>query len=97
MSVLTKVLRAGEGKKVRRLAELVPLVNALEPEMEARSDEELAHSTVDFRERLDRQRRDRRLRLQHHAAHARPVAAGARREHPGRGAHRGLDRRRAAW
>ena len=41
MSVLTKVLRAGEGKKVRRLAELVPLVNALEPEMEARSDEEL--------------------------------------------------------
>ena len=42
MSVLTKVLRAGEGKKVRRLAELVPLVNALEPEMEARSDDELA-------------------------------------------------------
>ena len=41
MSVFTKVLRAGEGKKVRRLAELVPLVNALEPEMEARSDEEL--------------------------------------------------------
>jgi len=27
-------LKAGEGKKVRRLAELVPLVNALEPEME---------------------------------------------------------------
>jgi preprotein translocase subunit SecA len=54
MSVLTKVLRAGEGKKVRRLAELVPLVNALEPEMEARSDEELAALTVTFRERLDR-------------------------------------------
>ena len=46
MSVLTKVLRAGEGKKVRRLAELVPLVNALEPEMEARSDEELAALTA---------------------------------------------------
>ena len=53
MSVLTKVLRAGEGKKVRRLAELVPLVNALEPEMEARSDEELAALTRRFRERLD--------------------------------------------
>jgi preprotein translocase subunit SecA len=53
MSVLTKVLRAGEGKKVRRLAELVPLVNALEPEMEARSDDELAALTGDYRLRLD--------------------------------------------
>jgi preprotein translocase subunit SecA len=53
MSVFTKVLRAGEGKKVRRLAELVPLVNALEPEMEARSDDELSAMTVAFRERLD--------------------------------------------
>ena len=31
MSMFTKVLRAGEGKKVRRLAELVPLVNDMEP------------------------------------------------------------------
>ncbi len=54
MSVLTKVLRAGEGKKVRRLAELVPLVNALEPEMEARSDDELAALTTLFKERLER-------------------------------------------
>ena len=56
MSVLTKVLRAGEGKKVRRLAELVPLVNALEPEMEARSDEELAALTPAFRQRLEQRR-----------------------------------------
>src|SRR5579875_123947 len=53
MSVLTKVLRAGEGKKVRRLAELVPLVNELEPEVEALSDDELRHKTVEFRQRLD--------------------------------------------
>ncbi|MHB1517602.1 MAG: preprotein translocase subunit SecA [Acidimicrobiales bacterium] len=53
MSVFTKVLRAGEGKKVRRLAELVPLVNALEPEMEARSDAELAAMTGMLRQRLD--------------------------------------------
>src|ERR1700691_372447 len=53
MSMFSKVLRAGEGKKVRRLAELVPLVNALEPEMEARSDEELQALTGIFRERLD--------------------------------------------
>ena len=46
MSVFTKVLRVGEGKKVRRLAELVPLVNDLEPEMEARSDEELRAATT---------------------------------------------------
>ncbi|MGH9088780.1 MAG: preprotein translocase subunit SecA, partial [Acidimicrobiales bacterium] len=52
MSVLTRVLRAGEGKKVRRLAEIVPMINELEPEMEALSDEELQHKTVEFRERL---------------------------------------------
>ena len=53
MSVFTKVLKAGEGKKVRRLAELVQPISALEPEMQALSDAELAHKTVEFRERLD--------------------------------------------
>jgi preprotein translocase subunit SecA len=53
MSVFTKVLRAGEGKKVRRLAELVPLIGALEPDMQALSDDALAHKTVEFKERLD--------------------------------------------
>ncbi len=53
MSVLTKVLRAGEGKKVRRLAELVPMINALEAEMEGLDDATLRHKTVEFKERLD--------------------------------------------
>src|ERR1700684_4454004 len=53
MSVFTKVLRAGEGKKVRRLAELVPLIGALEPDMQALTDPELQHKTIEFRERLD--------------------------------------------
>jgi preprotein translocase subunit SecA len=53
MSMFSKVLRAGEGKKVRRLTELVPLVNALESEMEGRSDAELAAMTTEFRTRLD--------------------------------------------
>src|ERR1700733_4699457 len=53
MSVFTKVLKAGEGKKVRRLAELVPLIGALEPDMQALGDDALAHKTVEFRERLD--------------------------------------------
>ncbi len=48
-----KVLRAGESKKVRSLAAIVPSVNALEPEMQALSDDELAHKTVEFKERLD--------------------------------------------
>jgi preprotein translocase subunit SecA len=52
MSIFTKVLRAGEGKKVRALQALVPDINALEPETEALSDEDLAHRTVEFRERL---------------------------------------------
>ena len=52
MSLLTRALKAGEGKKVRRLAEIVPLINELEPEVERLSDDELAHRTVVFRERL---------------------------------------------
>ncbi|HTW08058.1 MAG TPA: preprotein translocase subunit SecA [Acidimicrobiales bacterium] len=52
MSVLTKFLRIGEGKKLRALQALVPDINALESELEALSDEDIAHKTVEFRERL---------------------------------------------
>src|SRR5487761_49535 len=52
MGVFTKVLRAGVGKKVRSLAEVAPLINALEDEVSALSDDELAHMTVEFKERL---------------------------------------------
>ena len=51
--MFSKLLRAGEGRKVRALKALVPDVNALEPEVEALSDEDLAYRTVAFRERLD--------------------------------------------
>ncbi len=54
MSVFSKILRAGEGKKVRALQALVPDINELEAETQALSDEALAHRTVAFRERLDR-------------------------------------------
>ena len=54
MSVFSKILRAGEGKKVRALQALVPDINELETETEALSDEALAHRTVEFRERLER-------------------------------------------
>ncbi|MGH9224540.1 MAG: preprotein translocase subunit SecA [Acidimicrobiales bacterium] len=53
MSILTKVLRAGEGKKQKALQTLVPDINAWEPEISALSDDALRHKTVEFRERLD--------------------------------------------
>ncbi len=52
MSVFTRLLRAGEGKKIRRLAEIVPLINDLEPQMQALSDEELRAKTDEFKARL---------------------------------------------
>ncbi len=54
MGVFDRVLRSGEGKKVRALASLVPDINALEPEMERLSDDALAAKTPEFRQRLDR-------------------------------------------
>ncbi|HVM03804.1 MAG TPA: preprotein translocase subunit SecA [Acidimicrobiales bacterium] len=54
MSVFSKILRAGEGKKVRALQGIVPEINALEPEIKALSDDALAHRTVEFRERIAR-------------------------------------------
>src|SRR4051794_5397159 len=53
MGVLDKLLRAGEGRKLKALQGLVPDINAFEPEMEKLSDEALAAKTVEFRERLD--------------------------------------------
>ena len=54
MSVFSKIMRAGEGKKVRALQDIVPEINALEAEMEALSDEALQHKTVEFRDELAR-------------------------------------------
>ena len=53
MSVFSKILRAGEGKKVRALSALVPDINGLEKETKRLSDEQLARRTVEFRQRLD--------------------------------------------
>jgi preprotein translocase subunit SecA len=54
VSVFSKILRAGEGKKVRALQDIVPEINAMEPEIEALSDDALKHKTVEFREELAR-------------------------------------------
>ena len=52
MGVLDKLLRAGEGKKVRALQSLVPEINAHETELEALTDAELQAKTPAFREQL---------------------------------------------
>src|SRR5690349_10735346 len=53
MAVLDKLLRVGEGKKVKALQGLVPDINAREPELQKLSDAELQGKTADFRQRLD--------------------------------------------
>ncbi|MBI2168780.1 MAG: preprotein translocase subunit SecA [Actinobacteria bacterium] len=54
MSMFDRVLRFGEGRKLKFLESVVPLVNDLEPTVERLSDEELGARTIAFRERLDR-------------------------------------------
>ncbi len=44
----------GNDREVARLSKAVPLINALEPEMQRLSDEQLAAKTVEFRQRLDK-------------------------------------------
>ncbi len=50
----SKLLRAGEGRQVKGYEKVVTQIGALEPSMQALSDEELAAKTVEFRERIDR-------------------------------------------
>jgi preprotein translocase subunit SecA len=53
MSLFQKILHAGEGRKLKLLQSIVPEVAAFEPEMQARSDEELRALTGIFRQRLE--------------------------------------------
>jgi preprotein translocase subunit SecA len=51
--VLDKILRAGEGKVLRKLKNLTVQVNALEDDFRALSDEELRALTPQFKQRLE--------------------------------------------
>ena len=53
MSVFKRVLRSGEGRKLKALEALVPDINALEPSTEVLSDDALKARTTEFRTRLD--------------------------------------------
>src|SRR4051795_4246254 len=48
-----RILRVGEGRRMKRLADQAAYVTTLEPEFQALSDEELRAKTVEFRQRLE--------------------------------------------
>src|SRR3954470_9722444 len=50
---LEKVLRFGEGRRMKRLAEQAAYIASLEPDFESLSDAELAGKTAEFRQRLE--------------------------------------------
>jgi preprotein translocase subunit SecA len=50
---LERVLRVGEGRRLKKLAEQAAYITSLEPDFEALSDEELAGKTVEFKQRLE--------------------------------------------
>ena len=52
MGLLKKVLYAGEGKKLKSIEAVVPLVNSLEDETKALSDEQLRARTDEFRAQI---------------------------------------------
>ncbi len=53
MSLFKRVLRSGEGRKLKALQALVPDINALEPETKRLSDDDLRARTGEFRSRLE--------------------------------------------
>ena len=53
MSLFSRVLRSGEGRKVKALESLVPDINALGDSMSALGDDELQAKTDEFRQRLE--------------------------------------------
>ena len=48
-----RVLRIGEGRRLKRLSQQAAYVGTLEPEFEALSDDELAAKTIEFKQRLE--------------------------------------------
>ncbi len=52
MKLLDKILRAGDGKRLKAAQSIVAPVNALESEIEALTDDQLRAKTTDFKNRL---------------------------------------------
>ena len=60
MAVLDRILRAGEGRILRKLTGIAEQVNLLEDDFAAMSDAELRAQTDEFKKRLRRRRVARR-------------------------------------
>jgi preprotein translocase subunit SecA len=54
MGILDRILRAGEGKKLKALEGLVPDINSEEAALVALSDDALRAKTAEFRQRIER-------------------------------------------
>ena len=52
MAIFSKILRAGEGKRLKELEKLAELVNSLEPDFEGLTDDQLRAKTDEFRQRV---------------------------------------------
>ena len=50
---LEGLLRVGEGRRLKRLAEQAAYITSIEPEFEALSDAELAGKTAEFKQRIE--------------------------------------------
>src|SRR3954452_19539331 len=48
-----RILRVGEGRRMKRLADQAAYITSLEPDFQALSDEELSGKTAEVRERLE--------------------------------------------
>ena len=53
MSIIDKILRAGEGRMLRKLDRLASQVDAMQEDFEALTDEELQAKTQEFKDRLE--------------------------------------------
>lgn len=53
MGIFSKLLSVGEDRPLKKYQKVVEEINNLEPRMQGYSDDELAHLTVEYRERLD--------------------------------------------
>jgi preprotein translocase subunit SecA len=53
VAIIERFSNIGEGRRRKELEQIAKLVNTWEPEAEDLSDEDLAHRTIEFRERLD--------------------------------------------
>ena len=52
MAIFSKILRAGEGKRLKELEKLAVLVNSIEPDFVGLTDDQLRAKTDEFRNRL---------------------------------------------